>query len=209
MEPYLAKTVNQLANKDRVINLSELVNSSHKQGGHDFHFWLNPEIAAHLVSVIAKELTLIDQKNTTKYKKNAAMFEEKLGIEVEEAKRRLASVKGEGFVVLHDAYGHFVAYFGLNQLGEISDSADHRHGAKNMTQLKQYVLQGQAQCVVAEQGGTGSSSQRALVRGSDIPVVIIDPLARSTSLTAEGYLRFFGSVVDGFYHCLADKKKVL
>jgi zinc transport system substrate-binding protein len=203
MEPYLSKVVGRLKDHQAVIDFSSVASGPDKKAGHDPHYWLNPYYAGKFVSLLASSLGEIDKKNAAIYLDNAVNFNAKLNTSISLAAHKLQPVRMQGFVVLHDAYHHFVDAFQLKQLGSVSDSADHRHGVRNMGLLKDMLQSGEAGCLVAEQGSDSASTINALRGDANAVVVVVDPLARKFVISPEGYLLFFDDLVESFYRCLA------
>ena len=74
----------------------------HGHGEFDVHVWLDPENAKVLVQEIKQALVELDLYG--KYEANAKHLMLKLDRLISEISSTLASSKGKGFVVFHDAY---------------------------------------------------------------------------------------------------------
>lgn len=131
----------------------------HKHGhGHDdhdhdevnSHIWLSPPNAKRIVAVTAEALSAKDPANAGTYAANAARISAALDALDAELKAALAPVAGRPFVVFHDAYQYFEAYYGLNGVGAITVSPDRRPSAKRLAAIRDKIKSLGAVCVFAE-----------------------------------------------------------
>jgi len=131
----------------------------HKHGhGHDdhdhdevnSHIWLSPPNAKRIVAVTAEALSAKDPANAGTYAANAARVSAALDALDAELKAALAPVAGRPFVVFHDAYQYFEAYYGLNGVGAITVSPDRRPSAKRLAAIRDKIKSLGAVCVFAE-----------------------------------------------------------
>lgn len=105
----------------KVIKLFEEVNKIYSDrefspGKRDPHIWLSPKRAKVMVSIIARELALIDEGNKDIYKKNADKYIKKLDELDQKISNSLSNFKGETFIVYHPAFGYFADDYGLEML---------------------------------------------------------------------------------------------
>lgn len=202
LEPFLEKAIKNLPEHIQLIDLSKSLVQG--EGARlDPHYWLDPELAIAITTQLANRLSLVNPEKSKKYHENAAKFANNLILMDEKAGRGFAPLRQRPFIVLHDAYDYFVNYYQLNQLGAVRDSADHHHGAKNMQGLREAIDRGEVHCVITEQGAELNNSQQALIRGANLRVGELDPLAYATDVSAEGYLLFYQQLVTDFMYCLS------
>ena len=96
--------------------------AGHHHDGDDPHVWLDPENAKTWLSAIAVALADIDPVHSDLYAANAAAGADEIDAAMAPLATRLASVKDRPFMVYHDAYQYFEAYFGLQAIGAVSAS---------------------------------------------------------------------------------------
>ena len=72
----------------------------------DLHVWLDPHNAAAMTRAIAATLSSADPENMDAYMANAAAFAARLDALTQRIATQTAAVRGQPFIVFHDAYGH-------------------------------------------------------------------------------------------------------
>ena len=82
-------------------------------GSFDLHVWLDPHDAAAMTRAIAATLSSADPENMDAYGANAAAFAARLDALTQRIATQTASVRGQPFIVFHDAYRHFEDRFGF------------------------------------------------------------------------------------------------
>lgn len=205
MEPYLEKSVKRLQEDAVVIELVQLFTAEADRGS-DPHFWLDPHKAVRVVQFLADQLAQLQPEQAAMYQRNAKVFTQKISEFDKKTQARLLPLETKSFIALHDAYSHFIDRYHLQQSGAVTDSADHHHGVKNMGHLQELLHKQAVACVVAEQSDQLSNRQANLVRGSEVELVSIDPLAKNISLSSTGYREFIEGVAETFYVCLSSGK---
>lgn len=184
------------------LNWPSEVESMHKHGhdqhdhhGRDMHLWLDPAngqlalraIHAKLIALRPDLQALLDQR----LKRALAQVEQAKS----EIKQQLEPVADRGFGVGHNAYGHFVAAFGLRQLAALNEVPGQRLSAKQRHQLQQQLTG--AACLLVERR---AQATERLAEAIGITLVVADPLAGDPKLTS--YSEFLRSLGDDFYRCL-------
>lgn len=120
----------------------------HEEG--DMHFWLDPQNAKAMVSLIAQTLSEADPENADAYAANAEREFAELDALTTEIEETVAPVADKPFVVFHDAYQYFENRFGLTVAGSITVSPEVTPGAQRINELKARVTELGAACVFAE-----------------------------------------------------------
>jgi len=111
---------------------------------------------------------------------------------------RMTPYQSDGFIAVHDAYGHFVSTFGLHQLTAVNQSSEQRLSAKKHQELQTYARE--ASCLMAEQD---SPSNQRLADSLNLPLKIADGLGRGAST----YKEFLNSVTYAFVDCLGQRSR--
>lgn len=125
---------------------------SHSHEGLDPHAWLDPENGKLWLQVIARELSKLDPEHAASYSSNAEAATLAIDAAAQETSRLLAPVKGQPFLVSHDAYGYFIGHFGLNMAGAVALGDAASPGAKRLTALQDRISQGEIRCIFPEAG---------------------------------------------------------
>lgn len=82
-------------------------------GKRDPHTWLSPKRAKTMVEVMAREMSLLDEKNQKTYEENAQKFIEELDQLDQEIKISFEGVNNRKFIVFHPAYGYLADDYNL------------------------------------------------------------------------------------------------
>ncbi len=201
LETFLLKPLLTESMAQKILQLDD--KEAHAQADTDAHYWLDPLVAVKYARLIAAKLTSIDPGHANNYAVNADKLITQLEQFDKETQKKLQPVRDRGFVVVHDAYHHFISRYQLNQIASITDSADHRAGLKTATGIRTQIQEGNLECMIME-----SLAQRnmvaSLTAGSQIQTAIIDPLAASSNTASSAYLDYLRSVVNLFYRCLSE-----
>jgi zinc transport system substrate-binding protein len=122
----------------------------HSHDGADAHAWLSTENAAHWIGAIADTLAARDPENAATYAANAEAARAELAALKSEISATLEPVRGERFVVFHDAYQYFEMEFGLNAAGAISMSDAARPSPARIAEVQEEVAEANVRCVLSE-----------------------------------------------------------
>ena len=147
----------------------------HAHGAHDPHAWLSPENAKIWLNLIAAQLSTADPDNASTYFVNAAAAMKESDTLMADASTMLDPVRGNSFIVFHDAYQYFETVFefpasGAISLGDATDPSPAR-----IARVQGRIQEQKIQCVLAE-----PQFKKGLVvtvlEGTDAKTSIIDPL---------------------------------
>ena len=121
----------------------------HPHDGADPHVWLDPGNAMIWLDTIAVELAKADAQNTVIYQANATAAKARIAALDVELQALLAPVKDRPFVTFHDAYGYFVAHYGLTFAGSVAVGDASTPGAARLRAL-QGTMAGGVVCAFPE-----------------------------------------------------------
>ena len=168
----------------------------------DPHLWLNPHNSMQAVRVIAAALANKYPEYKSLFEANARLFYENIAVLDDSVQQKLQKVKERGFVVTHDGYQHFVAYYGLNQLSAIQLSSGANRGARHYGDI--VALGNQVACVFTEpQLNNKAATQLSSKLGANQKE--LDMIGRKIPLDQQSYLTFFQAFSDTFVECLRNK----
>ena len=153
-------------------------------------------------------LTAADPANAAGYRANAVTLRERLGELDARLETRMTPLRERGgYIVFHDAFGHFETRYGLTSAGALLDASAHGHehgaSARRMTRLRE-LIRAEAEsiaCVFVEPAFDPAQAE-ALVEGSDTPIVLLDPLGASVPAGADAYFTLLEDVAASFEACL-------
>lgn len=149
--------------------------AGHDHGAHDPHAWLAPTNASTWLNMIAAELSSADPENAGTYFANAAAARTDIEALSAEVTAILAPVRGESFVVFHDAYQYFEMDFDFPASGAISLSDATDPSPARIAEIQGRVREEGIACVLAEpQFNVGLVA--TVLDGTEASTGVIDPL---------------------------------
>lgn len=166
----------------------------HEHAGRDMHLWLNPANAIEFQKALAAEIADKRPEWRPQLQQRVQQQTELLIKLRDNIQQRLAAHQQKGFIAHHDAYGHFVAAFGLRQLAAVNQSAEQRLSAKTLRQLQSHARN--ADCLMAEKNG---AQEQRLAKVLGLPVIVADGLALDPKLTT--FTRFLNEIAAAFEAC--------
>lgn len=116
----------------------------------DMHLWLDPQNAKALLAEIEEVLSTADPENAERYEQNVKSAIAGIDALQAEIEAEIARVKGQPFIVFHDAYQYFENRFGIPASGSITVSPEVAPGAHRVAEMREKVERLGAICVFAE-----------------------------------------------------------
>lgn len=177
----------------------------HDAAHQDMHIWLDPANAGAMVDAIAATLAAADPSGAANYRANAQKLRSRLVVLDAALHRKLAPVRQAPFIAYHDAYGYFTARFGLKAVGAIAASPEHRPGVARLRRLRRTIESHDVRCVFTEPE-LEPAIVRALVRGTDARIAVLDPLGSNIPPGKEAYFGIMEALAGSLAACLASGK---
>jgi zinc transport system substrate-binding protein len=169
-------------------------------GAHDPHAWLSPNNAMNWLNVIAGQLSAADPENAGVYFANAAAGRAEIETVMGEVNATLAPVRGEKFIVFHDAYQYFENDFDFPAAGAISIGDASDPSPARIAEIQARVADEAIDCVLAEpQFNTGLVA--TVLEGSQAHTGIIDPLGSDLELGADFYPQLIKNLAASLAAC--------
>ena len=185
-------------------NHAEESHDDHGHGKFDVHVWLDPENAKVMANEIMEALKKVDPGNANKYETNTKKVVEKLNQLVAEVSAKLATAKGKGFVVFHDAYQYFEKRFGLKAVGSITVSPEVVPGVKRIKELKTKIKELNALCVFSEPQFKPKLVS-TVVEGTKAKTGVLDPLGAAIQNGPKLYFILIRDMANSLNKCLSNK----
>ena len=170
----------------------------------DQHVWLDPVNAKAMVHTIEEALVKADPGNATLYEANAARMMTRLDILLEDVNAQLEPVKGEGYIVFHDAYQYYEKRFGITAIGSITVSPEHLPGAKRVSELQEKVRSLNAVCVFSEPQFEPKLVS-VIVENTDAGTGVLDPLGAMIESGPDMYFALIRNMTTAVTDCLSGK----
>lgn len=117
---------------------------------YDPHTWTDPQMAADEVERIEKQLSQLDPKHESIYKKNAKRFKEEAKQLTEKYQQKFKNVSNKVFVTQHTAFSYLAKRFGLTQLGISGISPEQEPTPRQLKEIKDFIKQYQVKTIFAE-----------------------------------------------------------
>jgi zinc transport system substrate-binding protein len=175
----------------------------HAHGENDPHAWLSPENAALWLNTIAGALSAADPENAGAYFANAAAGREELAALSGEIDTLLAPVRGQGFIVFHDAYQYFEQSFDFPASGAISLSDASDPSPARIAEIQARVAEQGVTCVLSEpQFDPGIVA--AVMDGSAARTAVLDPLGSNLEVGPALYPQMLRGLAEVLSNCLSE-----
>ena len=182
----------------------ELVNATKKDialEDFDAHAWLDPKIASYWLKIIAESLSVIDPKNSSKYRENADVGQLQIEIGLMELSKQLVPLEDVPVAAYHDAYQYLEHRFNLKFLGAIADCDATPPSARRVAELRKRINQYEAFCILTEPQYPSQLIQSISSR-NHVRHGIIDPLGKDIPIGPGFYTAFLKSIGNSLSSCM-------
>lgn len=169
---------------------------------HDAHIWLNPINAIAMTRRMVAVLGEVDPDHKADYERNGAALMERLNQFDQQLALKLAPLKGQPYVVFHDAYQYFERRYGLNAVGSVVLDPEQRPGAKRVAEIQARIREQGVRCVFSEPQFQPALVQ-TVIAGSQAQPGILDPLGAGIPPGPEAYFQLLDGLVDALRDCLS------
>ena len=177
----------------------------HHHGDYNMHLWLSPEIARLSAVAIHDKLVELMPQSRARIDANLKVFEANLATTDKQVANELASVKGKGYFVFHDAYGYYEKHYGLTPLGHFTVNPEIQPGAQRLHQIRTQLVEQKATCVFAEPQFRPAVVE-SVARGTTVRMGTLDPLGTNIQLSKESYPAFLTQLATQYASCLKGDK---
>ncbi len=118
-----------------------------------------------------------------------------------ELKERLEPVRGEAFVVFHDAYQYFEAHYGLNAAGSITVDPSRSPGARRISELRDRLSADDVTCLFTEPQFRPALAE-TIVEGHATRLGQLDPVGVDIQPGPDAWFELMDDLADGFLDCM-------
>lgn len=200
MEIFLTRALER-SNATQVHFYEESSQNDTHDHSHDSHIWLSPLHAVEIATRMADHLTRLFPQQAEQIRSNLDAFNTQLQQADQAINAQLKPYRDKGFFVFHDAYGHFVEHYGLNQLGYFTLDPSRKPGAKSLIEIRRTLQETAATCVFSEPQFS-SAIVTSLIKNTPSFSGELDPLGRDVIANPEGYVTFLHNLANNFVDCL-------
>jgi len=176
---------------------------AHGHGKTDGHLWLDPDNAKTIVRLLVAQLSELDSEHAAIYESNGKRLQQALSELDQQLKQRLAAVSQTPYLVFHDAYQYFEQRYGLMPIGAIMIGAEHKPGARRMTQVRQRVKAEHVRCVFNEPQFPSKLIQ-IVTEGSSLKSATLDPMGMGLEPGEKLYFDLMRKLGQDLLACLKD-----
>jgi len=171
--------------------------------GWDAHIWLGRIGMLAMVDSAEAALKQAAPKSAAVFEANATQTRTRINTEFDEAKVKLAPLKGRKLLTFHDAWGYFAEEFGFQTIGALTEAGE-TVTIKNIEAVRKQIRNGKIRVIFAEPQYDGSM-MRTLAKEEGASVAILDPCEQtSAALTPETYFTILRSNVATLVTALAE-----
>lgn len=195
------KAPSRIEGSDAHVNDSSEHAHGDEHNSLDPHAWLDPLNAAFYLPIIASELAALDPANADVYTANAKMAAGKLETLHATLRPKLEPAKSMTLIATHDAYSYFLARYGLDLSGTLSDSAGNAPGAASIAVLQQDIAAAGKPVCVLQEPGTSAKAIVNLATTTPLKVVELDPMGRAHPAGPDLYAAMIRDLVDAMATC--------
>ena len=170
----------------------------HAHGEHDPHIWLDPLNAKVILTVMAKNMKIMDKKNSAKYDANLKKAHAKIDGLVSDINKVIN--KNAKYVVFHDAYQYFEKRFGLKTLGALTVNTDVLPGAEQLKDIRKVIKKENAKCIFSEPQ-FNPKIIKAIAKDTNIKTGVLDPLGANLKNNKDLYFKLLNNLSNSLRKC--------
>ena len=170
----------------------------HAHGEHDPHIWLDPLNAKVILKVMAKNMKMMDKKNSAKYDANLKKANAKIDGLISEINKVVN--KNAKYVVFHDAYQYFEKRFGLKTLGALTVNTDALPGAEQLKDIRKVIKKKNAKCIFSEPQ-FNPKIIKAIAKDTNIKTGVLDPLGADLQNNKDLYFKLIKNLSYSLRKC--------
>lgn len=175
--------------------------TSHMHANKDPHLWLDPRNAVVIAQAIATRLGQQQPAFAAQFQANARQFTAAVQLVDKQIAQQLESVKGAGFAVYHEGYGHFVGRYNLHQVAYVTYTPERRPGARHLKELRE-VLAKEGECLFMEPHYQAQGMEE-MAKTLNLRIGLLDPIG-DQQITS--YQQLMQQLSRSFLACLADRR---
>jgi zinc transport system substrate-binding protein len=174
----------------------------HETDRHDGHLWLNPDNAVAAARAVADALGKLDPENAEAYASNADGFAIEMSTLSRQIEDRLAPVRGQRFLVFHDAYQYFEDRFDIAATGSVALQEGVPPGAARVAEIHDLVQDEQIVCAFTEPQFEPKLLE-TVIDGADLRTGVLDPIGATLRAGPGLYPELMLRLTDSLADCLA------
>ena len=177
LDDWLDRTISSGGGKQKTITATDGVQLRTIDGHPDPHVWHDPLNDKIIVANIANALAKADPTHASAYQANAKAYEAKLDQVDQQVRQIIDTIPPDNrkMVTDHDAFGYFIARYGLTYVGAVipSTSTQAEASAKDIAALETLIRKEHVKAIFSEETANPKVSEQI---AHDTGAKIIDTL---------------------------------
>ena len=162
------------------------------------HIWLDPLNAKVILNVMAKNMKIMDKKNSANYDSNLKKANANIDRLVFEINKVIN--KNAKYVVFHDAYQYFEKRFGYKTLGALTVNTDVLPGAEQLKDIRKVIKKENAKCIFSEPQ-FNPKIIKAIAKDTNIKTGVLDPLGADLKNNKDLYFKLLNNLSNSLRKC--------
>lgn len=180
-------------------NAEEDEEAATEHAGLDPHYWLSPENGRIMARQIAARLSAADPDNASYYEERYRSFSGKLDIAEAGWQEQLGGLEKRSIVVLHDAWGYFSRYFGLEVAASFEPFPGQSPSPRYLAAVQEQIKNNNIPALFVEPQ-LSKEALATLAADLGVKVETLDPLGGFAG--RESYIELIGYNVESIYEAL-------
>ena len=175
--------------------------ASDEQSEFDPHLWLDPGNAQTFVSAMVDALSRTDPENARSYARNGRKLHARLGSIDREIEARLEPVRGQSYLVFHDAYQYFEHRYHLSPAGSVTVHPEAAPTARRLVAIQRLVRGSDAKCIFSEPQFKSKMVQ-TLIQDTGAGHGTLDPIGLDLTPGVDLYFSLMKNMAASIVDCL-------
>ncbi|WP_228373525.1 metal ABC transporter substrate-binding protein [Demequina gelatinilytica] len=147
----------------------------HDHGSSDPHFWLDPDLLAHLADAVGEAFATADPDNADTYTANAATLHAALEDLDNQYATGLAQCERDTIVTGHEAFGYLAEAYGLHQEGIAGLDPESEPSPARILEIKDIIAETGATTIFTEDAVSASVAE-ALASDVGVETEVLSPV---------------------------------
>jgi zinc transport system substrate-binding protein len=177
-------------------------NAASDHAGANPHLWMDPDNAVVWLDQIGDQLAALDREHAKIYHANATAAKALITQMDADIATELAPLRDKGFVTYHDAYGYFIAHYGLSFAGSVALGDATNAGAAHIQDLQSKIASGVV-CVFPEAQHDSDLLLQLLTGTAARAGGALDPVGSSLDADKDTYLVLMRGLAKTLADCLS------
>jgi zinc transport system substrate-binding protein len=167
--------------KEKILNLGEILKTSHREISANYHLWMNPEFVKEILFIIADKLSKLNPSRRTYYLKRASDYAQAIDQFVKKG-RKCGEKKNVWVIVYHPVWTPLLDSVGIKSIYVVENPEVEVSASK----LQSVIEKGKTLGVKLVIGETfsGEKTVKLISEELKVPFILLNPIPEEDYLTA-------------------------